>query len=241
MKRAPIIAIDGPAGAGKSTVARHLAEHFGLLNLETGAMYRAFALKAILNDQDFDDPEALAQLARNTQITLQADRSGNRVFLDGEDVTERIRDADVTQGASRVSVHPHIRSWMVDLQRDLGRRGGVVMEGRDIGTVVFPDADVKVFLDASPEARSQRRYEQNSSSSVAAHSQQDRAAVLQALRERDERDRNRANSPLRPAPDAIVIDSTGLSLEQVLAQIEEIVRPLMASAPRANSPSGAHS
>ena len=227
MKRGPIIAIDGPAGAGKSTVARHLAEHFGLLNLETGAMYRAFALKAILNDQDFDDPDALAQLARTTQIALQPDRSGNRVVLDGEDVTERIRDSDVTQAASRVSVHPHIRSWMVDLQRDLGRRGGVVMEGRDIGTVVFPDADVKVFLDASPEARSQRRYEQNASSAAAGQSQSDRATVLQALRERDERDRNRANSPLRPAPDAVVIDSTSLALEQVLARIEEIVRPLL--------------
>jgi len=227
MKRGPIIAIDGPAGAGKSTVARHLAEHFGLLNLETGAMYRAFALKAILNDQDFDDPDALAQLARNTQIGLQPDRSGNRVVLDGEDVTDRIRDADVTQAASRVSVHPHIRSWMVDLQRDLGRRGGVVMEGRDIGTVVFPDADVKVFLDASPEARSQRRYEQNASS--AAGQSQARTAVVQALRERDERDRNRANSPLRPAPDAIVIDSTSLTLEEVVGRIEEIVRPLLGS------------
>ncbi|HET7348616.1 MAG TPA: (d)CMP kinase [Acidobacteriaceae bacterium] len=229
MKRGPIIAIDGPAGAGKSTVARHLAEHFGLLNLETGAMYRAFALKAILNDQDFDDPDALAQLARNTQIGLQPDRSGNRVVLDGEDVTDRIRDADVTQAASRVSVHPHIRSWMVDLQRDLGRRGGVVMEGRDIGTVVFPDADVKVFLDASPEARSQRRYEQSASSTAAGQSQSDRADVLRALRERDERDRNRANSPLRPAPDAIVIDSTSLTLEEVVGRLEEIVRPLLGS------------
>jgi|SRR5690348_5785492 CMP/dCMP kinase len=229
MKRGPIIAIDGPAGAGKSTVARHLAEHFGLLNLETGAMYRAFALKAILNDQDFDDPDALAQLARNTQIGLQPDRSGNRVVLDGEDVTDRIRDADVTQAASRVSVHPHIRSWMVDLQRDLGRRGGVVMEGRDIGTVVFPDADVKVFLDASPEARSQRRYEQSASSTAAGQSQADRADVLRALRERDERDRNRANSPLRPAPDAIVIDSTSLTLEEVVGRLEEIVRPLLGS------------
>ena len=159
---------------------------------------------------------------------LQPDRSGNRVVLDGEDVTDRIRDADVTQAASRVSVHPHIRSWMVDLQRDLGRRGGVVMEGRDIGTVVFPDADVKVFLDASPEARSQRRYEQNASS-AAGQSQADRTAVVQALRERDERDRNRANSPLRPAPDAIVIDSTSLTLEEVVGRIEEIVRPLLGS------------
>jgi len=242
MTRGPIIAIDGPAGAGKSTVARHLAQHFGLLNLETGAMYRAFALKAILADQDFDDSAALERLARNTQITLAPDRSANRVLLDGEDVTERIRDADVTQGASRVSVHPAIRAWMVDLQRELGSRGGVVMEGRDIGTVVFPDADVKVFLDASPEARSQRRYEQNnagardSEDSGSGYEQRigprlaptatDQAAMAEQLRERDERDRNRANSPLRPAQDAILIDSTSLTLDQVLGRIEDLVRPL---------------
>ncbi|MFZ0632163.1 MAG: (d)CMP kinase [Acidobacteriaceae bacterium] len=253
MSRGPIIAIDGPAGAGKSTVARHLAQHFGLLNLETGAMYRAFALKAILADIDFDDPAALERLARDTEITLEADRHANRVYLDGQDVTERIRDSDVTQGASRVSVHPTIRCWMVDLQRELGSRGGVVMEGRDIGTVVFPDADIKVFLDASPEARSQRRYEQNSvtrdplpnsgyeqnagtreqnaavRTRMESASPADRAVVSQDLRERDERDRNRASSPLRPAPDAIVIDSTNLRLEEVLARIEKLVRPLFAS------------
>ena len=245
-----IITIDGPAGAGKSTVARHLAQHFGLLNLETGAMYRAFALKAICADQDFDDACALDRLARDTDIALRPDRSGNRVYLDGSDVTERIRDSDVTQAASRVSVHPGIRAWMVDLQRELGRRGGVVMEGRDIGTVVFPDADVKVFLDASPEARSQRRYEQNSSgkdrltnsgyeqnfgpreqNSPAPESGPSHSAVFHELRERDERDRNRANSPLRPAPDAVIIDSTHLSLDEVVARIEDLVRPLFASGP----------
>ncbi|MGC2618373.1 MAG: (d)CMP kinase [Acidobacteriaceae bacterium] len=225
MTRGPIIAIDGPAGAGKSTVARHLAQHFGLLNLETGAMYRAFALKAILGDYDFDDASSLERLAGSTEVTLSPDRAGNRVFLDGEDVTERIRDSDVTQGASRISVHPAIRAWLVNLQRELGRQGGVVMEGRDIGTVVFPDADVKVFLDASPEARSLRRYEQNSVS-AAPTSHTDHSTVSEALHQRDERDRNRANSPLRPAPDAIVIDSTTLTLDQVLTQIENLVRPL---------------
>ncbi|HTX42684.1 MAG TPA: (d)CMP kinase [Acidobacteriaceae bacterium] len=220
MTRGPIIAIDGPAGAGKSTVARHLAHHFGLLNLETGAMYRAFALKAILNDQDFDDAVALERLAAETSVTLRPERGGNRVLLDGADVTERIRDSDVTQGASRVSVHPAIREWLVGLQRELGREGGVVMEGRDIGTVVFPDADLKVFLDASPEARSQRRYEQN----AGVLAQPDHRAISKELRERDERDRNRANSPLRPALDAVVIDSTTMPLEAVLARIEELVR-----------------
>lgn len=218
MTRGPIIAIDGPAGAGKSTVARHLAAHFGLLNLETGAMYRAFALKAILSDQDFDDAAALERLAAHTQVTLQPGRAGNRVLLDGRDVTERIRDSDVTQGASRVSVHPAIRAWLVRLQQELGRAGGVVMEGRDIGTVVFPDADVKVFLDASPEVRGQRRYEQNAPAGA------DPTAISRELRERDERDRNRASSPLQPAPDAVTIDSTAMSLEGVLTRIEELVR-----------------
>lgn len=236
MNRGPIIAIDGPAGAGKSTVARHIAHRYGLLNLETGAMYRAFALKAILADQDFDDGATLHQLSRDTEIRLEADRQGNRVFLDGIDVTERIRDSDVTQGASRVSVHPAIRTWMVDLQRALGRCGGVVMEGRDIGTVVFPDADVKVFLDASPEARSQRRYEQNAVLQDPASASPERTAVSEEIRERDERDRNRATSPLRAAQDAVVIDSTQLSLDQVLARIDEIVSPLFAG--RAAQPVG---
>ncbi|HEX4040008.1 MAG TPA: (d)CMP kinase [Acidobacteriaceae bacterium] len=244
MMRGPIIAIDGPAGAGKSTVARHLAQHYGLLNLETGAMYRAFALKAILADLDFEDSAALERLARSTEITLEADRAGNRVLLDGADVTERIRDSDVTQGASRISVHPAIRTWMVDLQRELGRQGSVVMEGRDIGTVVFPDADVKVFLEASPDARSQRRYEQRGnkdgpratyehnplpSAQPRPVSVSEQAVVTQELHERDERDRNRATSPLRPADDAIVIDSTNLSLDQVLARIDDLVMPLFTS------------
>jgi CMP/dCMP kinase len=217
-ERRPIIAIDGPAGAGKSTVARHLAAHFGLLNLETGAMYRAFALKALRRRIDAADASALQQLAVSTAIVLEPTPAGNRVLLDGADVTGSIRDAEVTQAASRVSVHPAIRAWMVDLQRDLGRSGGVVMEGRDIGTVVFPDADIKFFLDASPEARSQRRYEQASGVAVAAPE-----AISKELRERDERDRNRAESPLRPAPDAVIIDSTSLNLDQVLERIESIV------------------
>ncbi|MBT9332157.1 (d)CMP kinase [Paracidobacterium acidisoli] len=232
--RGIIIAIDGPAGAGKSTVARHLARHFGLLNLETGAMYRAFALRAIEGDFDFDDPVSLERLAGQTKITLVPTLTGNRVLLDGIDVTQRIRDSDVTQGASRVSVHPTIRAWMVDLQRALGQKGGIVMEGRDIGTVVFPDADLKFFLDASPEARSQRRYEQTPAAA------ENRGTISQELRERDERDRNRAQSPLRPAPDAVTIDSTDLSLEEVLRRIESIVKARLSTArpaAEASSPS----
>jgi cytidylate kinase len=216
-----IVAIDGPAGAGKSTVAGRLAAHFGLLNLETGAMYRAFALKALESSIATDDPAALEKLAANTSIALEPTPSGNRVLLDGNDVTAHVRDAAVTQAASQVSVHPAIRSWMVDLQRKLGEKGGVVMEGRDIGTVVFPDADIKIFLDASPEARGERRYEQSGKSAPP-------ESILKEIRERDQRDRNREQSPLRPAPDAVVIDSTSLTLEEVVSKVQDLVTAQLA-------------
>jgi cytidylate kinase len=217
-----IVAIDGPAGAGKSTVAGRLAARFGLLNLETGAMYRAFALKANEQGIEPDDAAALEQLAAATSIALEPTPSGNRVLLDGNDVTARIRDTSVTQAASLVSVHPPIRRWMVSLQRKLGENGGIVMEGRDIGTVVFPDADLKIFLDASPEARGERRYEQSGKSAP-------QEAVLKEIRERDDRDRNRTQSPLKPASDAVVIDSTQLTLEEVVSRVEALVTARLAA------------
>lgn len=226
-----IIAIDGPAGAGKSTVAKHLAKHFGFLNLETGAMYRAFALKALESGVDVDDAAALERLAGNTVIALEAIEGGNRVLLDGVEVTSRIRDGEVTQAASHVSVHPAIRAWMVAMQRKLGSNARVVMEGRDIGTVVFPNADLKFFLDASPEARSQRRYEQVTPATGSMNgpgadgqAQSIQASIAKELRERDARDRSRADSPLKPAADSIVIDSTEMSLNEVLIFIESQVR-----------------
>jgi cytidylate kinase len=219
----PVIAIDGPAGAGKSTLASHLARKFGFLNLETGAMYRALAYKAIDSDLDMDDEAALLDLCEHTRIALEPIRDGNRVLLDGRDVSRRIRDADVTAAASRASVHPKVREWMVAQQRTLGAAGGVVMEGRDIGTAVFPDAEVKIFLDAAPEVRGNRRYRQVASSEHEAVPVTE-SAVLAEMQARDERDRNRAESPLRPAEDAIRIDSTALSLDEVLARSEEIVR-----------------
>ena len=158
--RKVIVAIDGPAGAGKSTIARHLARHFGLLNLETGAMYRAFALKALRVGLPLDESSGLEALAAHTAIRLEPGEEENRVVLDGEDVTHLIRSQMVTDAASRVSVFPAIRAWMVRLQQQLGAAGGVVMEGRDIGTVVFPHADVKIFLDAAPEVRGMRRFDQ---------------------------------------------------------------------------------
>ena len=227
--RRPIIAIDGPAGAGKSTVARHLARYFGLLNLESGAMYRAFALKALNANVALDDVPALLELSQQTTIHLEPTEAGNLVFLDGADVTAQLRDQRVTDGASRVSVHPQIRSWMVRLQQDLGAAGGVVMEGRDIGTVVFPHADVKIFLDAAPEVRGLRRYDQMNP--IADTSSVEPEAVVRELRARDERDRNRADSPLRPADDAVLLDSTHMTLEEVVMRAEAIVTEKLALEP----------
>src|ERR1700761_9355081 len=216
----PIIAIDGPAGAGKSTLAAHLARRFGFLNLETGAMYRALALKAIENDYDFDEEAPLMVLATHTRITLEPQVDGNRVLLDGMDVSRRIRETDVTSAASKVSVHPQLRAWMVQQQRKLGEAGGVVMEGRDIGTAVFPDAEVKIFLDAAPEVRGNRRYKQNAPETAPITEE----AIIREMKDRDERDRNRAESPLKPADDAVILDSTKMTLEEVLAKAEAIVR-----------------
>jgi CMP/dCMP kinase len=214
-----VVAIDGPAGAGKSTVASHLAQHFGLLNLETGAMYRALALKAIRTSTAMDDGDAVLALTNDTHITLQPGEGGNRVLLDGAEVTTELRTPEVTAAASRVSVHGPVRAWMVAAQRSLGESSasGVVMEGRDIGTVVFPDAAVKIFLDASVEARGDRRFAQQPGT------EESRTALLNDMRERDARDRSREQSPLKPAEDAVLLDTTGLDLDQVLQRTVDIV------------------
>jgi CMP/dCMP kinase len=213
-----IIAIDGPAGAGKSTIASRLARKLGYANLETGAMYRALALKAILTDTSFDDEEALVKLARDSHIQLEPAATANRVLLDNQDVTQRVRETDVTEGASRVSVHPKVRAWMVARQQEMGAKGGVVMEGRDIGTKVFPNADVKIFLDADPVVREQRRLRQQDIRGAAANS------TAAEIRLRDQRDRTRAASPLAPAPDALILDSTKMSEDEVLEKVEALVR-----------------
>jgi CMP/dCMP kinase len=220
--RGIIVAIDGPSGAGKSTLARHLARRFGLLNLETGAMYRAFALKALRAGLSLDQSADLEELAAQTTIRLEPGDEHNRVLLDGEDVTILLRNQTVTDAASRISVFPAIRAWMVSLQQEMGAEGGVVMEGRDIGTVVFPQAEVKIFLDAAPEVRGLRRYEQ-----LGSKPEVQPAEVIREMRARDERDRDRVDSPLRPAPDAVLVDSTSMTLEEAVQAAEEIVATKM--------------
>ena len=218
-----VIAIDGPAGSGKSTLAARLARRYGYVNIETGAMYRALALKAMETGVPLNDAESLTALARSSSIGLQPTSEGNRVLLDGHDVTDRVRRQDVTEAASQVSVHPPVRDWMVKRQREMGAGGGIVMEGRDIGTKVFPNAEVKIFLDAAPEVRGARRFLQNSGAATP------EAAVLAELRERDRRDRTRANSPLVAATDAVIIDSTRLNLEQVVEKAVGVIEERLKS------------
>jgi cytidylate kinase len=184
-------------------------------------MYRAFALKALRADVPLDAADALENLAGQTIIHLESGDADNRVFLDGEDVTSLLREQAITDAASRVSVFPVIRAWMVRLQQQLGARGGVVMEGRDIGTVVFPNADAKIFLDAAPEVRGMRRYDQLGQFNP--KQEKPPEEVIRDLHERDQRDRNRADSPLRPAADAVILDSTNMTLEEAVAAAEAIV------------------
>jgi len=214
-----VIAIDGPAGSGKSTIAARLAKKLGYVNLESGAMYRALALKAMERQVSLDDGEALRQLADGTVIDLEPRGEGNRVLLDGRDVSQRIRDTDVTAAASRVSIHPRLREVMVGRQRELGLGGGVVMEGRDIGTAVFPNADLKIFLDADESVRAERRVLQTGS-----HSPEKAQRVLAELTARDQRDRTRLASPLAAAPDAVHIDTTHKSIDDVVAEVEQLVK-----------------
>lgn len=213
-----VIAIDGPAGSGKSTIAARLAKKLGYVNLESGAMYRALALKALEHGVSLDDSEALRQLAAATVIQLEPQPEGNRVLLDGRDVSQRIREGDVTLAASRVSVHPPVREIMVSRQREMGASAGVVMEGRDIGTAVFPNADVKVFLDADARIRAERRVAQNGT-----HTHEEARRIIEDLVARDQRDRTRSVSPLVPAVDAVILDSTNLSIDDVVSRIVRLV------------------
>jgi cytidylate kinase len=219
-----VIAVDGPSGAGKSTLGRALASRLGYTFIDTGAMYRALALKAARAGVDPGDGAALAALLHDARIELVD--GGRGVVLDGEDVTHAIRTRETSALSSRVSVHPAVRREMVARQRALGEAGGVVLDGRDIGTAVFPDADVKFYLDADARCRAERRVAELDAAGRAA----DLETVLREIRERDHADMTRADSPLVRAPGAIVLDSTALSAEQVLERMLDAVEAARVSA-----------
>jgi CMP/dCMP kinase len=207
-----IIAIDGPAGAGKSTVARRVAEQLGYTYIDSGAMFRAVALWAIRQNLEVTDMHRMEQLAEAASIQLA---DSHRVLLNDEDVTEAIREPQVSEAASRVAVIPAVRRALLAKQREIAATANVVMEGRDIGTVAFPNATLKIFLDADPGERARRRSDQLG---------QDNANVSQEMEERDRRDRTRADAPLTQAPDAIYLDSTNLSIDEVIEAILRLAR-----------------
>ena len=219
-----IIAIDGPSGAGKGTVARTLARRLGYAHIDTGAMYRAVAWLA---GHEHIDPSNAAEIALLAERELSV--SDGRITIDGHDITSAIRTPEIDRAAALVSRHPEVRRVLVERQRLEAGRGGVVMEGRDIGTVVFPSADVKLYLDASPEERARRRA--NDTAHGAGRDRSEIAQVAEALAARDESDRTRATSPLMVAPDAISIDTTGISVDDVLDQVLAIVRARLAGDP----------
>ena len=214
-KRGLVIAIDGPSGVGKSTISRALAERIGCRYIDTGAMYRAVALLARERAVSLDDPLALAGLGRGMQIEFSVTEDGPAVKVNGKDVTLSLRLPGVSEEASRLSRFPEVREVLVEKQRELGGQGGVVMEGRDIGTVVFPEADLKVFLEAEPEERAKRRYLQWKEKGI----EVPRNQLAQEILSRDQRDKTRKVAPLEPAEDALVIDTTHLSRGQVLDRI----------------------
>lgn len=214
-----IVAIDGPAGAGKSTVAKRLAEELGYTYMDTGAMYRAFAWKVMQEAIDLADEKILRKVLQETKIDLKKDNGRLKVFLDGVDITDRIRTPELSQTASKVSTLRAVRERMVELQRAMGREGGVVVEGRDIGTVVFPKAEVKIYLDASSEERARRRFEELRAQGKEINLKE----TLKEMDERDRRDQEREVAPLRKAEDAVVIDSTQLDAEGVMERIMQEV------------------
>ena len=219
MKR-PVIAIDGPAGSGKSTVARLVAQRLGFLYIDTGAMYRALTLKALRIKADLNDETGLGALAGSTDIELRQEGGSLKVFLDGEDVTSGIRTPEITNNVKYIARAKPVREHMVKFQRRLGEQGGTVMEGRDIATVVLPDADRKFYIDAAFEVRAQRRYKElkESGSEV---SEED---VRKDLKTRDDSDFNRPIGPLKKASDAIIVDTTGLTIEGVVDKVLNLIK-----------------
>ncbi|HKA88243.1 MAG TPA: (d)CMP kinase [Haliangiales bacterium] len=215
-----VVTVDGPAGAGKSTISRMLAERLGYQLLDTGALYRAVALAARRKGVSWDDGPALGALAAALDVDFRMEGMKNRVLMGGEDVSAAVREPDISEGASRVSALPEVRQALLELQRRMGASGGVVVEGRDAGTVVFPDAAAKFFLTAAPDVRAHRRWIELN----AAGMDIDETTVLADMIVRDHRDETRTTAPLRQAPDALRVDSTHLSPEEVVSEMEHMIR-----------------
>ncbi len=216
-ERGIVIAVDGPSGAGKSTISRALSKRLGYLEIDTGAMYRAMAWLARETALDFNDHQAVAQFSSNAEVELQLQNGATRVLANGKDITHEIRTPQISMLTSKISALAPVREAMMTLQRRMGAKGGVVLDGRDIGTVVFPDAELKFFLSASAEERGRRRYLELQSKGVAAGLEE----TIQEVIQRDRQDSERALAPLRQADDAIAIDSTGLTIDQVIALMEQ--------------------
>lgn len=217
------IAIDGPAGSGKSTTAKLVAKELGLQYVDTGAMYRAVALKILKTNTDPNDIDKISKLVKDIDISFKTDNNELKIFLDGEDVTEAIRNPEVTNLSSPISAIPSVREAMVNLQKNLGKNGGVVMEGRDIGTVVMPDADIKIFLIASLHERTKRRHLELQKKGI----EKDFYELEKEILARDVRDSSREISPLTKAPDAIEIDTTNLTIEEQVEKIVSIAKERM--------------
>ena len=220
MVRSKVIAIDGPAAAGKSTIAQKVAQMLGYVYIDTGAMYRAVTLKALNQNIDVEDEETIAKMLQDTSIRLTNDK---KVFLDGEDVTDAIRQPIVSQNVSAVSAHKFVRDELKRRQIEYAKTDNVVMDGRDIGTVVLPHAELKIFLVASVEERAERRYKENVEKGITA----DLELLKKEIAERDYKDSHRAVSPLKPAADAIHFDTTGVGIADVVAFIEEKAKKLL--------------
>lgn len=213
------IAIDGPASSGKSTVSKQIAKDLNLVYIDTGAMYRALTLAAIRQDIDFGDELKLAELLENIAISFEPSENGQLVFINGEDITQAIRSSEVTNNVSQVSFHESVRSELVKRQRELANSKSVIMDGRDIGTVVLPNANVKIFLVASVKERAERRYKENLERGINTSFEE----LTEEIVKRDEKDSNRKISPLKQAEDAVKLDTTGLTIPEVVKKIKQII------------------
>ncbi|MDO4415061.1 MAG: (d)CMP kinase [Erysipelotrichaceae bacterium] len=215
------IAIDGPSAAGKSTIAKRLGNRLGYVHLDTGAMYRSTALKCVNSGISLDDEDAVCEMLKNTEITLTPE---GKVYLDGQDVSDAIRTDEISMAASKVSAHKNVRRDLVARQQEMAKAKGFIMDGRDIGTVVLKDAEVKIYMTASAEARALRRYRQNIEKGIPTT---DVETIAEEIRQRDYDDMHRENSPLRKADDATEVDTSDMTIEEVVERIYQLAEPFL--------------